>query len=211
MSKFWCAPLRVLSLLVALHQIIGSQAFAQNKARPTAAEAFMLNSTIQQNRTREELRETKNELKAIREEFGVESPSPSRPVLSQPQAITIAVLGWIFFGVVTAWLLAQSGKADAYRQAGDAKGFQFALRLRKMFVLLLIQLPLLIGLAWLWDGYAVPIDPASDKPRELNPTALFGIPSWYWCYGTIAFIGWSWIHWYRSTTDDAVSRLIAKR
>jgi hypothetical protein len=118
-------------------------AFAQSKAAQTAAGAYMMNSIIQQNRTRQELNETKKELRAIREGLGIEAESP--PELPKPSlgiVVLVVLVGVLFVGSILRGVLAKMPICGG-RQATQ-RSFLLWLGMPSMFAWML-GFPVLVG------------------------------------------------------------------
>jgi hypothetical protein len=84
------------SSLIAAYLMFSLSAIAQSKPSPDGFGLWMLNSTLQQTKSHQELRETKQELKALREGLGIEGPYSDAPQTSPAMAILMAIAAIAF-------------------------------------------------------------------------------------------------------------------
>jgi hypothetical protein len=189
---------------------LGQEAYPQNNAAKTAAGAIIL----QNNRTQQELRETKRELREIKEGLGIESSDASQAGnrTAIPHSAGIALLALLFAFCTLAgigsfiWIASQSAKVDQYLNDGNAERLQRALRARNCFLPIFLPPVLLFVYAGLWSLYRKDVVPNGQEWKAY--TTIFGIPSEYVGWSMALAYAWVFARWVFTTRESVVKRLI---
>jgi len=133
MKQTYALGLRRLMVSVGLSLIIlaahGQPVYSQNNAVRNAAGAIIL----QNNRTQQELRDTKRELREIKEGLGINSSVPGASSVN-PGMLVLAVAFLLAISVWMVWALRQTQLVDRHLRAGDFKKYAQSYGFRVFFI-----------------------------------------------------------------------------